>query len=160
MDEHNDTYHNQEIDQYNCSNCAETFKSKDDFEEHTNVCQCASNTDCCCPCQKEKSKRKKGGLFQEMYGLTHKESITAKKSPKEPMVTFKCSLCESGFRSKSDCDIHCEMHLESGMVFKCTLCEEATFANKGRLNEHYDTVHEGNILFGRNVSWNLQCLTC
>ena len=45
--------------QYNCSICDETFKSKNDFEEHTNVCQCASITDFCCSCQIEKSKRKK-----------------------------------------------------------------------------------------------------
>merc|ERR1712008_104050 len=49
---------------------------------------------------------------------------------------------------------------ESGLVFKCTLCEEATFANKHSLNEHYDSVHEGKILFGRNVGWILQCITC
>ena len=45
--------------QYNCSICDETLKSKNDFEEHTNVCQCASITDCCCSCHKEKNKRKK-----------------------------------------------------------------------------------------------------
>ena len=100
-----------------------------------------------------------GGLLQEMYTLQNEESITAKKEP-EVTFTFKCSMCEIGFRSKKDCEIHCEQHLETGLVFKCTICKEATFADKGRLNEHYDSVHQGNILFGRNVGWILQCITC
>ena len=102
LDQHNNTHYKQEIDQYNCSNCDETFKSKNDFEDHSNVCQCASITDCCCSCQKEKSKSKKVKKYTQ----------------------YNCSICDETFKSMNDFEEHTNVCQCASITDCCCSCQK------------------------------------
>ena len=170
--------------QYNCSICDETFKSKNDFEEHTDVCQCASITDCCCSCQKEKSKRKKvkkyaiqtykpHRLFKPQKDLGELNNINhiQENNNKHAGLTncqnvSKCLLCGATdphshrpgvFRNRLEAleIAKGDAVLERKKPYKCGACEEISFHHYLELSQHINQTH-----IGMN-SWKMyQCGIC
>merc|ERR1712051_908621 len=100
-----------------------TFKSKNDFVEHTDVCQCASITDCCCSCQKQKSKKKKENpeIKNKHAGLTILQNFA------------KCLLCGAT-----------DPHSHRPGVFRNRLeALEISFLHHLELSQHINQIHIG-----------------
>ena len=150
-----------------------------DFEEHTNVCQCASITDFCCSCQIEKSKRQKVENYKphrffkpqkdlEEHNNTHhnQENKNKHKGLTIWQNFAKCLLCGATdphshrpgvFRNRLEALEIVKGHavLERKKLYKCGACEEISFLHHLELSQHINQTH-----IGMN-SWKMyQCGIC
>ena len=123
--------------QYNCSICDETFKSKNDFEEHTNVCQCASITDCCCSCHKEKNKRKKVKNYTIQTYKPHRFFKPQKDLDEhnnthqnQEIDQYNCSPCDETFKSKNDFEEHTNVCQCASITDCCCSCQKEKIERK------------------------------
>ena len=55
---------------------------------------------------------------------------------------FICNICDASFSEKGNINLHVESVHEGKKLFKCNDCDEV-FSPKGNLKKHIDLAHEG-----------------
>ena len=58
---------------------------------------------------------------------------------------FKCNICDASFSEKGSLNKHVASVHEGKKPFQCTICD-AKFGARGTLNSHVRTIHEGKNL--------------